>query len=97
MRESEIEVNTSEDFAPSDRLRNALDAVIAAYNAELDPSDEDEVTGFAANLQIGDLGGKSTGPRGTSWRNGCWGFDIHGGGCGWYQDDETSCVGYKFG
>jgi len=31
---------------------------------------------------------------GEGWRDGCWGFSFDDGTCGWFQDGDTSCVGY---
>lgn len=95
MREIDIEITTSEDFEPSDRLRVALEAVIAARAAIEAGTDGDEVEGFASKLQLGSLGG-TVDPAGTnSWRDGCWWFSNDDLSCGWYQEGGKSCIGYQ--
>ncbi len=90
-----VELNTSEGFEPSERLRAALEAVIAAYDEQLSaPESTDEVVGFGAGLQIGVLG-RNPDTTGKGWRDGCWGFSFEDGTCGWFQMGDTSCVGYS--
>jgi hypothetical protein len=91
-----VELSTSEDFEPSERLRAALDEVIRAYDEQLaSPDSDDEVVGFGAGLQIGVLGGNRGGTRGKGWNDGCWGYNLDDGTCGWFQSGDTSCVGYS--
>ncbi len=90
-----IEITTSEGFAPSDRLRAALDelAVVAAAGAEA------EVEGFGAKLTVGDVGFKaSIRPDAARWSDGCWGYSEDGGSgsCGWYQEMGESCLGFSW-
>lgn len=93
MADVNITISTTADFAPSERLRAALDAVIAAYDAQT--AEGDEVSGFGVGgLQIGRLGAPLSPPATTNWRDGCWGYSLKDKSCGWYQYGGESCVGY---
>lgn len=97
MSEIEVQITTSEDFEPSDRLRAALQAVLEA-RARVETRPDDEVVGFAERLQIGSLGDTVGSVATTSWNDGCWGFKVTDTDltCGWYQEGGRSCVGYHF-
>ncbi|MEZ5143511.1 MAG: hypothetical protein R2726_13470 [Acidimicrobiales bacterium] len=88
-----VSISTTADFAPSERLRAALEAVIAAYDDQV--AGDDEVSGFAVGgLQIGSLGATLGTPAASGWRDGCWGYDVKSKSCGWYQYGGESCVGF---
>lgn len=95
-----IEINTSDDFEPSERLRAAIERVAAA-SQDAQRADDTEVEGFGSRLQIGSLGVSAE--AGVShWRNGCWGFQQGpGGGCNWFTSDDevppVNCIGHSWG
>lgn len=90
----EINLSTSDGFEPSERLRAALDRVIAEY--EDGRASDDDVVGFG--LQIGTLDVSQR--KGTSWNDGCWFYskgDDGGVFCGWFQALEGTfdCKWYQ--
>lgn len=93
MSTPKITIETDDDFAPSERLRDAIEVVAELCEAEAGSSPDDEVAGFVMELKLGPTR-PVAGGRASGWRDGCWGYSISDGkmGCGWYQDGDDSCL-----
>ena len=93
-----INVETADDFVPSNRVREALEELAAAYDVELGG---DEVQGFKhdGGLSIGRLDVSSISTT-TSFRDGCWGYSTTNGGndgsCSWHQKNGDQCLGHSW-
>lgn len=109
MGEVTVRITMGDDFDGTPRLRQAIEAVVDAYERSAADAGADdqggaadgEVEGFGAPIITDPLkpqAGKY-GPRQPLSADGCWGYSVDpgkGGACGWFSYGGDSCVAHTW-